>query len=164
MRLGGIILAAMAVLGACSSDPSPREPDPPPTTASPTPTRAAPTMPALASEDTPEGAASFVKHYVDVFNYAAATGDVDELSRLSSPDCTGCQKYISKFEQIYAAGDQISVQLWTLASEPLQINGDVRVTSAVDVNEGTMKRYSFIFDLPPEPPSIVTDITIKATP
>ncbi|MET0821026.1 MAG: DUF6318 family protein, partial [Aeromicrobium sp.] len=69
-----------------------------------TPAVALPTMPPQASEDSPEGAAAFVKHYVDVFNYAAATGDVKELSRLSAPDCEGCQKYIDLYRDTYAAG------------------------------------------------------------
>jgi hypothetical protein len=98
--------ALVLLLAACDSgsdDPTPEEP----TSASPTtstPTATLPTMPAQASEDSSEGAAAFVKHYVDVFNYAAATGDVDELSRLSSPDCEGCQRYIKLYRDTYAAG------------------------------------------------------------
>lgn len=162
MRFGGIILATVALLGACSSDPAPKEPDPPPPTTAATPTRPMPTMPAQASEDTPEGAAAFVKHYVDVFNYAAATGDVDELSRLSSPDCKGCQKYISEFKRIYGKGDRVAVRLWALTADDLKISGDTRVIANVDVNEGKVTRYTFNFDLPSKPPLSVRDITIKA--
>ncbi|WP_332662819.1 DUF6318 family protein, partial [Aeromicrobium sp.] len=98
MRFGGIVLAALLTLGACSSDPEPKEPK---RTASATPTATPPTMPAQAKEDTPEGAAAFVKHYIDVFNYASNTGDVEELSRLSSPDCKGCQSYITLYRDTY---------------------------------------------------------------
>ena len=84
-------------------------------------------MPPQASEDSVEGAAAFVKHYVDVFNYAAATGDVDELSRLSSPTCDGCQRYIAKFTQIYEDGDRISQRLWTLTSDELLIDKNNRI-------------------------------------
>jgi hypothetical protein len=118
MLFRGMTVAALALLAACSSDPTPVEPDPTPSTSA-TPTIAVPTAPAQASEDSPEGAAAFVKHYVDVFNYAAATGDVDELSRLSSPDCTGCQSYIDLYRDTYEAGGYFKGGDWKL--------GDLRV-------------------------------------
>ncbi len=74
MRFGGIVLAVLLTLGACASDPEPKEPKR--TATSATPTATPPTMPAQAKEDSPEGAAAFVKHYIDVFNYASNTGDV----------------------------------------------------------------------------------------
>ncbi|MFI5428285.1 DUF6318 family protein [Aeromicrobium sp. UC242_57] len=94
MRIGTTVLATLLLLGACTSEASsPKQPtDSPTSSGSATPTATAPTMPEQATEDSPEGAAAFVKHWVDVFNYAAQTGDVAELERLSSPDCTGCQK------------------------------------------------------------------------
>ncbi|MCW2839552.1 MAG: hypothetical protein JWR55_1035 [Aeromicrobium sp.] len=145
---GMTVVVALAMLAACSSDPAPVEPDPSPTaTASSTPTIAVPTMPAQAREDSPEGAAAFVKHYVDVFNYAAATGDVDELSELSSPDCEGCQKYIDEFRSIYARGDRITTHLWTLSSDPLRVGDKSLVTAGIDVDEGEVKRYRFNFML-----------------
>jgi hypothetical protein len=109
-------LATALLLGACSSDPAPKEPDPsrPTTNATTTPTVAVPTMPPQASEDSPEGAAAFVKHYVDVFNYAAATGDVKELSRLSAPDCKGCQSYIDLYRDTYEAGGYFKGGDWKL--------------------------------------------------
>src|SRR5690349_8067777 len=118
MRFGGIVLVVLLSLGACSSDPEPKEPKRTATSAAPTSTP--PTMPAQAKEDTPEGAAAFVKHYIDVFNYAARTGDVEELSRLSSPECKPCTRYAAKFEAIYAKGDRISVRLWDLHNNELQ--------------------------------------------
>ena len=113
------------------------------------------------SEDTPEGAAAFVKHYVDVFNYAAATGDVDELSRLSSPDCGGCQKYVVEFKNVYDRGDRIETKLWSLSDgADLRIQGN-RVTAVVAVNEGEMKQYTFNFYLPEQHPYSVEDILIE---
>lgn len=122
MRFGGIVLATALVLGACSSDPAPREPDEPAATTSTAPTVAAPTMPAQASEDSDEGAAAFVKYYVDVFNYAAATGDVAELSRLSSPDCAGCQSYITLYKQTYASGGYFRGGDWKIGDLELQFD------------------------------------------
>jgi hypothetical protein len=110
MRFGGIVLAVLLTLGACSSDPEPKEPKR--TATSATPTATPPTMPAQAKEDTPEGAAAFVKHYIDVFNYASNTGDVEELSRLSSPACKGCQSYIKLYRDTYKAGGYFNDDGW----------------------------------------------------
>lgn len=113
MRFGGIVLTVLLVLGACSSDPEPIEPT---RSTSPTPTEAAPAMPAQAKEDSPEGAAAFVKHYIDVFNYAARTGDVRELSALSAPSCEGCQSYIKLYEDTYAAGGYFKDSDWKIGA------------------------------------------------
>jgi hypothetical protein len=126
MRCGGLAAAALVLLlAACESgsdDPTPKEPtSASPTT--PTPTATLPTMPAQASEDSSEGAAAFVKHYVDVFNYAAATGDVDELSRLSSPNCDGCQRYIDLYRDTYAAGGYFKGGDWKIGALKLETGG-----------------------------------------
>jgi len=122
MRFGGIVLATALVLAACSSDPAPREPDPPASSAPATPTVAAPTMPPQASEDSPEGAAAFVKHYVDVLNYAAATGDVEELTHLSSESCDGCQRYITLYQETYEAGGYFKGGDWTIGDLQLEFD------------------------------------------
>lgn len=118
----------MLTLGACSSDPEPKEPK---RTASATPTATPPTMPAQAKEDTPEGAAAFVKHYIDVFNYAASTGDVEELSRLSSPDCKGCQSYITLYRDTYKAGGYFKDSDWTLGDLRLRKGGTTTYVTTV---------------------------------
>ena len=121
-------------------------------------------MPAQAKQDTPEGAAAFVKHYIDVFNYAASTGDVDELSRLSDPACKPCRRYADKFEAIYAKGDRVSVRLWDLHGDELELVGNTRVNADMDVNEGTIKRYRFGFDVTPTAPFALKNITILDKP
>ena len=162
MRFGGIVLAALLTLGACTSDPEPKEPKR--TATSATPTATAPTMPAQAKEDTPEGAAAFVKHYIDVFNYAASTGDVEELSRLSSPDCAPCSKYADRFEDIYSRGDRISTRLWKLHNNKFELVGNTQVNADIDVDEGTIKRYKFGFGVTSKPPFELTNITILEKP
>jgi hypothetical protein len=125
MRFGGMVLVSALALGACSSDPVPRQPDDDATTsASPTPTAPPPTRPAQASEDSPEGAAAFVDYYVRVFNYAAATGDVAELSRLSAPSCDGCQRYIDLYRDTYEAGGYFRGGDWRI--------GEIGLRSAQD--------------------------------
>jgi hypothetical protein len=138
MRFGGIVLAALLLLGACSSDPQPKEPKRSATTSDPTPTATVPTMPAQAEEDSPEGAAAFVKHYIDVFNYAASTGDVDELSRLSSPDCEGCQSYIKLYKDTYEAGGYFKGGTWRLSNLELEESPqDRRVFAHLHAAAGT---------------------------
>ena len=98
-------------------------------------------MPPQASEDSPEGAAAFVKHYVDVFNYAAATGDVDELSRLSSPDCGGCQSYITLYRDTYDAGGYFKGGDWKLGELILELDDpETFATTEVSVSATTYRQ------------------------
>jgi hypothetical protein len=132
MLFRGMTVATLVILAACSSDPAPVEPDPAPTTSATTPAVPVPTMPAQAAEDSPEGAAAFVKHYVDVFNYAAATGDVEELSKLSSPDCEGCQSYIDLYRDTYAAGGYFKGGDWKIGDLRLE-NAGAAVYATTDI-------------------------------
>lgn len=163
MRFGGIVLAALLTLGACSSDPEPKEPKR--TATSATPTATVPTMPAQAKEDTPEGAAAFVKHYIDVFNYAARTGDVEELSRLSSPTCEGCQSYIKLYRDTYKAGGYFKGGDWTLSDVELEVADEVtNVFALVRSDAGTRRESSTAETLPgdPENTEIVFTVSSKA--
>lgn len=114
-----VVAASLLVVVAGCSDPEPKEPKPTP---SATPTVTAPTMPAQAKENTPEGASAFVAHYIKVSNYAASTGDVEELSRLSDPKCTGCQEYIKLYRDTYKAGGYFKGGDWRIGS--LSLNFD----------------------------------------
>jgi hypothetical protein len=73
-------------------------------------------MPAQAMQDSPAGAVAFVEHYIDVFNYAARTGDVDQLSRLSSPDCDVCVNYINLYRDTYEGQGDSQVSQWRVTS------------------------------------------------
>lgn len=92
-------------------------------------------MPPQASEDSLEGAAAFVKHYVDVFNYAAATGDVDELSRLSSPTCDGCQRYIDLYRDTYKAGGYFKGADWKLGDLQIGVEGSDKFVTTTAFTE-----------------------------
>lgn len=141
MRFGGIVLVTALTLGACSSDPRPDEPEPgATTTTAAAPSVALPTMPPQASEDSPEGAAAFVAHYVDVFNYAAATGDVDELRRLSDPTCDGCERYADLYEKTYEAGGYFRGGDWKIGELRLEADeATFYATTPVEVSEGTFR-------------------------
>lgn len=96
-----VVVGLLVLLGACSQ-PEVIEPEP---AASPTASaRPAPTMPEQAREDSDEGRVAFVAHWIDVFNHAQATGEVDDLRQLSGADCAGCQEYIDLFAKTYDAG------------------------------------------------------------
>jgi len=130
MRFGGIVLAVLLTLGACSSDPEPKEPKRTATSAVPTATP--PTMPAQAKEDTPSGAATFVTYFVDTFNYAARTGDATPLTEVS-PDCEPCRKYAKDFELLKPA-DRADRNVWTVedlsigaSRHPIELDAKVKV-------------------------------------
>jgi hypothetical protein len=162
MRFGGIVLAVLLTLGACSSDPEPKEPKR--TATSATPTASPPTMPAQAKEDTPEGAAAFVKQYIDVFNYASNTGDVEELSRLSSPGCEGCQSYIKLYRDTYKAGGYFKNSDWTLSKVELEIVGNsTNVFAHVSSPAGTRRESSNADVAPGDAENTEMVFTIRAT-
>lgn len=70
-----------------------------------------------------------------MFNYAAQTGDVAELERLSSPDCTGCQSYITLYRDTYAAGGYFKGGEWTTGPLAMKIRGKVAYATT-DVSTG----------------------------
>ena len=163
MRFGGIVLAVLLTLGACSSDPEPREPKR--TATSATPTATPPTMPAQAKEDTPEGAAAFVKHYIDVFNYASNTGDVEELSRLSAPGCKGCQSYIKLYRNTYKAGGYFKGSDWTVSKVELEILGNAtNVFTHVTSPAGTRRESLDARVVPGDAENTEMVFTVRATP
>jgi hypothetical protein len=131
MRFGGIVLAALLTLGACSSDPQPKEPKR--TATSATPTATPPTMPAQAKEDTPEGAAAFVKHYIATFNFAARTGDT-QLMIAAAPRCKPCNQYANDFRKLKNNATLADDDVWTIKDlavgptrDPIEIDAEIAV-------------------------------------
>ena len=110
MRLIALLMTAALLFAGCTED-KPKEPDP---TTKPSPTATVPSMPADATEGTDEGAIAFVKHYIDVFNYASNTGDVKELQKLSDPGCESCEKYLTTIETAHAEGADVDGFGWTV--------------------------------------------------
>src|SRR5262245_5159462 len=94
--ISGLLMAQ--VLVACTDEVR-GEPDalpsPPPVSSTATPTSTAtphlePAMPDLATGRTTAAVKAFIRYWVDVFNYSAATGDTAPLRRISSPHCNAC--------------------------------------------------------------------------
>lgn len=94
-------IAALLFASACSGQPEVLEPDP---TAATSTSRVPPSLPSQAKEATEEGAASFTAHWIEISDYAALTGDVEPLQRISASDCSGCTRFIDLYEQTYANG------------------------------------------------------------
>jgi hypothetical protein len=158
-RLGVCAVAASALLSACSG-PEPKEPDTAPS--SPTPTATAPSMPDQAKEDSAEGAAAFVTHYVDVLNHASNTGDTTQLERLSSPDCTGCQSYITLYRDTYEAGGYFKGKSWTLSElEPTREDHGWVVFARVAAPPGTYRTEDDAMEIPGE--SVDTSIGFRVS-
>ncbi|MDF1703383.1 MAG: DUF6318 family protein [Aeromicrobium sp.] len=97
---------AAVLLAGCSGDPEAREPDPS-GSETPEPSATPPPLPEAATQETAEGAASFVDHYLDVMNYASLTGDTAPLKALSEKDCGGCQDYVEHYENRATAGGTV---------------------------------------------------------
>jgi hypothetical protein len=111
--VGGAVL-----LAGCTSNAEPR-PLPEPTasaavSASPSPAATPPTLPAAAEGTSPRAAKAFARHYFDVVNYAARTGDTKDLRSLAAPGCVSCEAIASNIERIYNAGGHIESDGWTL--------------------------------------------------
>lgn len=116
-------VACVAFLSACGGTPdaSPAptaEPSRPaatsPSPSSPTPV--APTAPPESQRGGARGAEAFVRHYVNVLNYAGLTGDTRTLSNLSTRDCVRCTALIDGINDIYSDGGKIVGGGWTVTT------------------------------------------------
>lgn len=161
MRFGGIVVAAALILGACSSDPAPKEPTTSAPSASPaTPAPAAPTMPPQAQEDSPEGAAAFVKHYIALVNFAANTGETSSMIEASA-NCEACESFAGAFAQEPEDGERFGGKLWTLNQVAVRkAPTGVVVRAELTVRQAKSSRgYAFEFTLTPSAPFRVRDIS-----
>lgn len=102
------------VLAGCSGAPSETAPAAlPPVVATGTPSQAA-SAPATTQPPTEpftaDGAAAFVRRYVNALNAAILANDSRSLQAFSSPECTGCQRYIDSIDDMAAKGARIGGQ------------------------------------------------------
>lgn len=126
-----LAVMALVLLTACGGDPEPREP-------APSPTVTPPEMPAQANEESDEGAAAFMNHFVRTLNYASATGQVAELERLSAEECITCQNYITLYADTYRKGGYFRDSPWDLSEidierHPDEVVGFAQVTAPAGV-------------------------------
>jgi hypothetical protein len=131
MRSFALAIAALLLLSSCADDPEPIQPSPKPD---------APAMPPQAKKKSPEGVASFVKHYVEVLNYASKTGRVQELARLSADSCKGCESYIDLFRSTYESGGYFRGGEWEISDYELEVaDRSTIVFVHVDAPAGTTR-------------------------
>lgn len=71
-----------------------------------------PELPRAARQDSLAGAEAFVRHYVELLNYASATGKVGSLND-AARNCTGCGKYADLYRETYAEGGYMKGGGWT---------------------------------------------------
>ena len=134
MRSFALVIATLLLLSSCTDDPGPIEPKPS------APAATAPSPPAQVGEGTPEGAAAFVSHYIEVLNFAANTGDVSPLTALSSPRCDGCREYIGLYKDVYAAGGNFEGGEWSPSDFELEVRRKTtHVFVRIDADEGRVK-------------------------
>ncbi len=142
-RLACALFVGALVLAGCGGEDPPA---PVPTSVATTPANPGvtlPPMPERADEFSPTGANRFVTYYVSLLNYASKTGDVEELTRVSDPDCGGCSDYISFYESTYADGGWIKGRDWERANIKLWFDdrdgGESRATTRLSIAAGTLK-------------------------
>jgi hypothetical protein len=119
-RVAASAVMALAALAGCTSNAEPA-PAPTPTlsaspSTSPSPSATPPAMPAEAEGTSPRAAKAFARHYFDVINYSARTGDTQELRKLGTDDCVSCEAIAHNIEKIYGAGGRIESEGWRLRS------------------------------------------------
>jgi len=73
-------------------------------------------MPAEAKGTSEASAKAFVRYYFATINFAARTGDTDQLRELGSPDCTSCEAITENIADIYGDGGNIRSDGWELRS------------------------------------------------
>jgi hypothetical protein len=99
-------------------------------------------MPALAREQSRAGAKAFVRHYIELINYAWASGRTDELKALAAASCAVCRKSALSIEHVFTAGGSKTDGEWSvsaiavLPTEPLQ---QPVVDAAISIAAGSLK-------------------------
>lgn len=107
----------LPLLAACGG--APQASNPPTLDRSPSASPTAPEPPALPTSATrggAPGATAFVKHWVDVLNFAGASGQTAALEELSATDCVRCEALVSGIDAIYKDGSRIEGGGWTVTS------------------------------------------------
>ena len=148
-RVAGIMLASALSCGlvACSAEADPQAtlPATTPTTPSPTtpsasePTTepkdpAEPELPAAAREPGASGARAFVRHYIQLLNYAGATGDVASFLAAAS-GCQSCRELASNFKTTYRKGGYYRTDGWRVEALVVMAEGSKNYVALAQIKE-----------------------------
>ena len=158
VAVAGLVASLMFV--ACSGDtpavqPDPTEPTEPtsdPTTQTPTdeptddptePEVPEPELPAAATEPTRKGAEAFVRYYVELINYAQATG-VGDLMLANARGCRGCENFADLFERTVQDGGFFDRAEWSVrVAVALPGRGrTLDVLTTIDIAQGRYRESS----------------------
>lgn len=97
-----------------------------------------PELPDVAQENTLAGAEAFIRHYIELLNYASHTGDTDALEAVSDQDCAGCSHYADLYKETYSRGGFYKKGEWVtqkqVFSQRLE-DGTVRLIAIVDTKK-----------------------------
>lgn len=98
------VVAALMIGGCDDSEPDDQTESTTSTSGSPSASASkGPSMPAKATESDSNGAKAYVDHYIDIINYAADTGDTEQL-RAAAKDCEYCQQFPAIYDDMYSNG------------------------------------------------------------
>lgn len=131
-----LLLGLAGGLSACggSAEPSTMPSSSGSTTPSASPTGPVePVLPEAAKANTKAAAVAFVRYYVDLINYAQATGDVDGLRAASDPACVLCDNVADTLFDLYDRGGHLSGGDWSITNMEVFATGDASWGSAVRV-------------------------------
>lgn len=153
--LHAVVLAAvLAALAGCSGDPEVREPDPTPSPAG-TAGATVPAKPPQLGEDSEEGAAAHVYYWIDLLNYAASTGDAEDLLALSER-CKECREFASSARDLGEA-ERPTRDTWTVDDLAVQERDDsTDVTVGITLLGG--EQSEVVFQLTEEAPYAITGL------
>ena len=74
-----------------------------------------PNLPAVATENTEEGAEATLKYFWEAIDYARLTGETDPIALVSHESCEFCSVYMEGWQQRYQNGD------WAVVRDPVEI-------------------------------------------
>ena len=102
-------------------------------------------MPAEAKGTSQKSAKAFVRYYIDVLNFATATGDTGTALRLSSPNCDSCSGMLDKIQDVYSQGGYFRGEGWTVTDikyQPLQSDVKPILTIGIQLADQDMLEHA----------------------
>lgn len=144
----GLLVATLLLTACISDEPEPTDPSSPGTstttsantqTTEPSPTPTVPELPKEATVGDAAGAEAFVRHWIDLLNYAYATGDTQPAKATSEAGCEACSDSFSEIEardSVDTAFEDGLVIPISVRSPPLDAQGLVSVSARIEQEEG----------------------------
>lgn len=137
METAAALALVVALAGCGSNNPKPAPAPTKSASASPSPSReVAPTMPPEAKGTDEAAAKAYVRHFIEVINYAGPSGDTHALRQLYR-GCIECLAISDLIDKTYSAQGHISGGSWrirsmesmSLGTKKLRVLARVRVDS-----------------------------------